>query len=199
MSSALLGLALLVGFLIADRAAQRRDGGRRRWVLPLYGLVVAFAGTEFARWDHGHPDWVLSIGFVGAPIVVIFGGALEGARRWYGWPDLGPAPGRLALVGAFLLAGVLGGQGMKGADVLETTARGHAIARSIRSWRDAHGGALPGTLSEAVPEVVTTRMGSLSPPPFSWDPAKGILSFPVRTGAPLLLDVSDPNATWRAP
>jgi hypothetical protein len=190
---------LLAGFLVADRAAERRGGGRRRWPLLAYAAVVALAGFELSRWDHGHPEWVFALGFVGAPIAVIFGGAAEGVRRWYGWPDFGPVPGRLALVAGALLAGVVAGQQVKAQDVLATMARGRGVAKDVRAWSAAHAGGWPETLEDAVPDAPRTRLGWLAPPPFAFDPATRRLSFPVRTGDRLVLAVDDPAATWTAP
>jgi hypothetical protein len=198
--SALVPAAVLVaGFLVADRLAQRPRGGRRRWPLLAYAALVALAGFELSRWDHGQPDWILALGFVGAPIVVIFGAAAEGVRRWYGWPDFGPVPGRLALVAGALLAGVVVGQKVKADDVEATMVRGRGIAKDVRAWSAAHGGAWPKALEDAVPAAPRTRLGWLAPPAFAFDPATRRLSFPVRTGDPLVLAVDDPEATWKAP
>jgi hypothetical protein len=190
---------LLAGFAAAERLSRRRGGGRRRWPLLAYAAVLAAAGFELSRWDHGQPGWLLPLGFVGAPVIVIFGAAAEGARRWYGWPDFGPVPGRLALAAAALLAGVVAGQRVKDDDVEATMARGRAVARDLRAWSAANAGRWPATLEEAVPDAPRTRLGWLSPPPFAFDPATRRLSFPVRSGAPLVLAADDPSAAWKAP
>jgi hypothetical protein len=63
--------------------------------------VLAFAPSRrrrhgIARYDHGHPD-CSRIGWVGAPVIVIFGAAAAGAPV-VRLADLGPLPGRLALL-----------------------------------------------------------------------------------------------------
>ena len=200
MAAPLLAAILLAAFAGLDALAGRLKGRWRAAPLSLLALALFLAGTEYARFDHGHPDWLLWIGFVGAPVVVIFGGAAWGVRRWYGWPDWGPLPGRLAAVAAALLVGILAGSAAKEGDVAETMRRGEGIAAKVRAWRMAHGGRGPATLEEAVGEdVPRTAMGLAAPPPFAYDPAKPALSFPVRTGTDLVLDLSVPAeaATWR--
>ena len=197
MVTLLLGALLLAGFALAQAGSERLPARARALPLAGYALVLAFLGMEWARHDHGRPEWLLGIGFVGAPLVVIFGGALGGARRWYGWPDLGPAPGRLAAVAAALLVGVLLGSRAKAADVATSRARGEAIASSLRAWRDAHGGRWPTTLEEGAPSAPRTAMGLLAPPSFRYDPAGPRLAFPVSSDRELVLDVASPGA-WTA-
>lgn len=196
MSAATLACLLLAAFLGVELARPRlRPRPLRLLVLGL-ALVVAAGGMEIARWDHGHPDWLLWIGWIGAPVTVIFGGAAAGARRWYGWPDLGPLPGRLALLAGAALVGILLGSQVKLSDVRATLERGEGVRRSIAAWREAHGGAWPARLEEAVPDAPRTRMGWVAPPPFAYDPGTKTLAFPIRTGARVQVDLATPGARW---
>jgi hypothetical protein len=202
--TALLAALLLVVFGALDALGDRLTPRARRIPLVAYGLVLAALGMEWARWDHGRPEWLLWIGWVAAPVVVIFGASLAGARRWYGWPDLGPVPGRLAGVAGALVLGVLLGSRAKASDVESTKARGEAIAHDVRAWRDAHGGRWPSDLAEAVASPPATAMGVVAPPPFRYEREDGRpdaaprLAFPVRTGTDLVRDLGSPEPTWKA-
>jgi hypothetical protein len=176
--------------------APPRAGRGGRAALGVAALGLAAAATELARWDHGAPDAFFAVAFVVAPVVLIFGAAAAGARRWYGWPDLGPLPGRAACLAGAVVAGVLLGVRVGESDVAETQARGARLAREIRAWRDVHG-RWPSRLEEAVEDPPRTRLGALAPPPFRWDAAETTLSFPLARGAALVLDVRDDRATWR--
>lgn len=192
MNAALLAAVLLAAFAAIDGLTQRMKV--LRWApLALYALGLAVAGTEFAGYDHGHPDWLLWIGFVGAPVIVIFGGAAWGVRRWYGWPDFGPVPGRLALVAGALLVGILFGSSRKGADVEESMRRGDAYASALR-LDDG-----PSALLTMGAVYETTAMGLFSPPPFRFDRATGLLSFPIGGGREMTLDYRAPakDAKWK--
>lgn len=195
MNSLLLGILLIAGFATAE-AVRGRGGTVARWG---YAAALAFGAAEIARYDHGHPDWLLWIGYVGAPVVFIFGAAAAGARAVWGWPDLGPMPARLAGAAGAILLGVLAGTALKDGDVAETLRRGDALAERLRAYADAHGGRRPQTLAEATAGAPpATAMGMLAPPPFRW--ADPVLSFPVGRGDELALDVSLPKerAAWKA-
>lgn len=204
MEAAAAGLGLLVLFALAEAPLRRRDaadvGGERRpargAALPLLALaaVLLLAGVELARNDHGLATVVFPVAFVAAPVLVIFGGAAAGARRFYGWPDLGPTPGRLAAVAAALLLGVLVGTRVREADVEASMARGRALAATLAARRAATG-AWPARL-EDVGAPPTTRLGWVAPPPFAWDPSTGRLSFPVSARTRFELDAGTPGAPW---
>lgn len=197
MSAAALGCVLLAAFLALELLRPRLPAPARRLLVLAFALVLVAGGMEIARWDHGHPDWLLWIGWVGAPVIVIFGAAAAGVRRWYGWPDLGPLPGRLALLGAAALVGILVGSQVKPSDVDASVERGDTLRRAIAAWREAHGGAWPARLEEAAPDAPRTRMGWVAPPPFAYDPGTKTLAFPIRTGAEAQVDLATPGAPWK--
>ena len=70
MNSLLLGILLIVAFATAE-AVRGRGGTVARWG---FAAALAFGAAEIARYDHGNPDWLLWIGYVGAPVVFIFTG-----------------------------------------------------------------------------------------------------------------------------
>ena len=193
MSAVLLGALLVVAFA-ATEGVPGRAGTVARGVL---ALVLAFGATEIARYDHGRPEWLLWIGYVGAPVAFIFGAAAAGARAFWGWPDLGPAPARAAALSGAMLLGVLAGTALKDGDVAESMRRGEALAERLRTYAVAHDGRRPAALADATAgEPPRTAMGMLAPPPFRW--ADPVLSFPVGGGDELTLDVSKPKerAAW---
>lgn len=196
MSAAALGCLLLAGFFTLHLAAPAIPARWRKISWIVFAAALAFAAVEYTRFDHGHPDWSLWIGFVGAPVLVIFGGAAEGARRWYGWPDLGPVPGRLAAVAAAVLVGVLVGTQITPSDVELTRERGERLRTAIRAYRDAHDGRWPATLEEAVPSTPTTRMGGFDSPPFRYDAAAHELRFPLGTDREVRNDLAAPKSAW---
>lgn len=198
MSAASLGCLLLAAFFGLELLATRLPKRVRLVPLALFALGLGLCAVEFARYDHGHGDWVLWIAFVFAPVLVIFGGAAAGVRKWYGWPDLGPIPGRLAAVAGALLLGVLVGTQIKSSDVELTRERGEALRRVVLAFRDAHGGAWPATLSEAAPDAPATRMGAFSPPPFAYDAAKHELRFPLSTDREARNDLAAKDSRWDA-
>ena len=67
MSAATLGALLLAGFVAVEGATTHAPGWRRRGPLLAFALLLGFGAIEIARYDHGHGDWLLGIGFVGAP------------------------------------------------------------------------------------------------------------------------------------
>lgn len=195
MVAAAVGAGLLVAFLLAETWGERLPPRARR--LPLLGLaaLLLLAGLELARNDHGLADVVFPVAFVAAPVVVIFGGAAAGARRFYGWPDLGPTPGRLAAVAAALLLGVLAGTRVREADVEVSMARGREVAVALAGRRQGTG-TWPARIADLFPDEPRTRLGWLAPPPFAWDPATARLSFPVTARVALQLDANAPQAPW---
>lgn len=196
MSAASLGCLLLAAFFGLELLSTRLPKRIRLVPLAAYAIGLGFGAVEFARYDHGHGDWTLWIAFVFAPVVVIFGGAAAGVRKWYGWPDFGPIPGRLAAVAGTLLVGVLVGTQIKASDVELTRERGEALRRAVRSYRDAHGGVWPATLAQAAPDAPTTRMGGFAPPPFAYDAAKRELRFPLSADLEARNDLAAEVSTW---
>lgn len=196
MVAAGVGAGLLVLFLLCETWGERLSPRARR--LPLLGLALALllAGLELARNDHGLAAVVFPVAFVAAPIVVIFGGAAAGARRFYGWPDLGPTPGRLAAVAGALLLGVLFGTRVREADVEASMARGRDVAIAL-AWRQQGTGTWPARIADLFPDEPRTRLGWIAPPPFAWDPATARLSFPVTARIAFELDAKAPNAPWK--
>jgi hypothetical protein len=169
-----------------------------RRVLFWVSVVVLFAAAlELARFDQGFHDPFFWGAFVAAPVIVIFGASAAGARRWYGWPDLGPGPGLAAGLATAVVAGALVGQRVHVADVEASMAVGARLAREVREWRDAHGGAWPPRLEDATSPVPRTRLGLVRPPEYRYDPAARTLGFPIGSGAELVLDVERAEATWR--
>src|SRR5688572_2050611 len=169
MATAAAAIGLVVLFLLAETWGERLPARARRLPLVALSAVLFLAALELTRFDHGYRGTVVAIAFVGAPIAVIFCGAAAGARRWYGWPDLGPTPGRIAGVASALLLGVLAGSNVREADVEVSAERGTALRRLLVA-RKLTTGSWPARLSDVADPVPDTRMGMLSPPPFSWDP-----------------------------
>jgi hypothetical protein len=197
MSATVVGLLLLLGFFAFDALGRVLPKRAARLPLLAYGAALALVGLEFGRYDHGRDDWLLGIGFVGAPVLVIFAGSAAGARRWYGWPDLGPVPGRLAICGAALLGGILVGSRVHAADVEASDLRGHEVAQALRSWKAAHA-AWPTTIEQASPDAPPSRMGAVSPPPFAWDGARATLSYRVDARTIRLLEMTQERPEWRS-
>ena len=196
MSAASLGCLLLAMFFGLELLATRLPKRVRVLPLALFALALGLAAVEFARYDHGHGDWTLWIAFVFAPVIVIFGGASAGVRKWYGWPDFGPIPGRLAAVAGALLLGVLVGTQIRTSDVDATRERGEALRRAVITWKDAHAGVWPTTLAEAALDAPNTRMGGFAPPPFAYDAAKHELRFPLSTDLDARNDLTTKASTW---
>lgn len=188
--AALLAAALFLACVLGEALRPRVA-----WI-PMALLVAAlFAGAlELARYDHGHARLLTWVGWVGAPVGAILGGAAWGTRRFYGWPDLGPHPSRVGLASAAVLLGVLVGSSVKRADVEESQARGEALRTAVLAWQAAHGGALPATLDEAAPRAPRTRMGGFDPPSFTLDAAGKAITFPITSHALLRLDLE--RGTW---
>jgi hypothetical protein len=196
MVAALVGAGLLVLFVLAEAWGERLPGRGRRVPLLAYALLLLLAGVELARNDHGLAGIVFPVAFVAAPILVIFGGAAAGVRRFYGWPDLGPTPGRLAAVAAALLVGVLVGTRVREADVEASMGRGREIAIAL-AWRKQGTGTWPARIDDLFPDPPRTRLGWLAPPPFAWDPATARLSFPVTARIAFELDANAPKSPWK--
>jgi|GEM_PF-2404097 len=196
MVAAGVGAGLLVLFLLAETWGERLPARAKR--LPLLGLALLLfvAGLELARNDHGLAELVFPVAFVAAPVLVIFGGAAAGVRRFYGWPDLGPTPGRLAAVAGGLLLGVLFGARVREADVEVSMARGRDVATAL-AWRHEGTGTWPARIADLFPDEPRTRLGWIAPPPFAWDPATTRLSFPVTPRIAFELDARAPKAPWK--
>ena len=198
MAASLTASALLLLFLgatIATDALPRRFA----WA-PILGLsLLAFAAfLEMARYDHGHPEILLRIGAIGAPVVLIFGGAAWGTRRFYGWPDFGRHPPRAALVAAAIVVGVLLGARVWEEDVVESCGRGEALRGRVLAWQAAHEGRWPDALAEAAPDAPRTRLGLLDPPAFEYEAAADgtrAITFPVSAGRDMVLPL--PDGKWR--
>lgn len=198
MSAALAAAALVVLFLAAALWADALPG--RRQLLPpaLLAALCFLVFLELARYDHGYREVLYKIGVLGAPIVLIFAASAWGTRRFYGWPDFGPQPGRAALVCVAILAGVYIGTAFHDQDVEATKVRGNAIAREVRNWRDAHEGRWPAKLEDAVDPVESTRMGGWASPPFTYERTEkgAVLSFPASSRMRLELDLDGDG--WRS-
>ncbi len=196
MSAASLGCLLLATFFGLELLSTRIPKRARLLPHALFALALGVGAVELARYDHGHGDWTLWIAFVFAPVIVIFGGAAAGVRKWYGWPDFGPIPGRLAAVAGTLLVGVLVGTQVKASDVEITRERGEGLRRAVIAWKDAHAGAWPATLAEAATDAPTTRMGGFAPPPFAYDAAKHELRFPLNADLDARNDLAAKDSKW---
>jgi hypothetical protein len=192
VAPAAVTLALSLLFAGAALLADRLPG---RWsaapVLAL-ALLAHLLFVELARHDHGHGEVLVQLGWVLAPLVVIFAGALWGTRRFYGWPDAGPNAGRAAVVAGGVVLGVLVGRSYALADAMESQRRAEAIRAEILAWRDAHGGRWPETLAPAVPRPPRSRMGVLDPPAFEYraTAAGATLRFPLSGGLHRVLDLA---------
>jgi hypothetical protein len=195
-----LPIAAAVAFLLLGLASAwaTRLHGRARLLPPaLLAVLLGLVFLELARFDHGQDRLLFAFGFVGAPVAFIFAASLWGTQRFYGWPDLGPLPGQVAVVCLGVLVGVYVGAQVHAGDVAASCRRGDAIAAKLAKWRAAHG-AWPDALPEAVPDAPATRMGAACPPPYAYeredDGAR--LSFPVGAGRRLVRDLD--GTTWRA-
>jgi hypothetical protein len=177
-----VGLAAL--FLGATLLADVARGAWKAAPVLVLAAVAFWAAVEIARYDHGFTDVLVKVGWVGAPVVLIVCGALWGSRRFYGYPDLGPHPGRAALVALAIVLGVQVGRSLSLGDAAESERRALAIERDVLAWRDGHGGAWPATLAEAAPDAPTSRMGSVRPPPFAYarEGEGATLAFPLSGG-----------------
>lgn len=193
-------LAVLIGvlFVAATCAVAARLPSRLAW-LPILGVGASLFALflELARFDHGYADLLFVGGLVVAPVVLILSVSLWGSRRFYGWPNLGPHPGRVALLCLAVVAGVLVGTNRKREDVAVSKRTAESLRGRLVAWRSAHDGAWPARLEDAVGEVPVTRLGVLAPPPYDYRPAPepARLSFPVSSHLRLVLDLD--SDTWR--
>jgi hypothetical protein len=183
VSDGLLAALLLAAFLTATILG---DALKPRWAwIPMALLTPACAAVflELARYDHGHADLLTWVGFVGAPVCAILGGA---AWRFYGWPDLGPHPSRLALVSAAVLVGVLVGSRVREQDIEVSKAR----AEALRAEWQATG--VREIFHKELPH--RSRMGLIDPPRFALSTdAKGrtVIWFPISARSALALGEDD--------
>ena len=186
VSDGLLAALLLAAFLAATILASALRP-RLAWIPIALVAGACFGGfLELARYDHGHARFLTWVGFVGAPVCAILGGAAWGSRRFYGWPDLGPHPSRLGLVSAAVLLGVLLGSRVREQDIEVSKARAESLRTGsfeFHRWP---------RLTEIVGE--RSRMGLLDPPPFTYskDPkGQSLISFPISSRSALALGMDD--------
>lgn len=197
MSPLMAVTALVVLFAGASLLA---DTLRPRWrpvPLLILGAGVFAVLLELTRWDHGLTDayWMLSL--VVAPIVLIFGGAAWGTRRFYGWPDLGHHPSRAAFVALCMLLGVLVGKQLHEDDVRASQRRAESVRAAVIAWRNAHEGTYPANLADAIDPVPSTALGALAPPPLAYgrdQAGRPLLAIPLRADAWLALDLD--SGAW---
>jgi hypothetical protein len=196
VTGALAFLALVL--LVAGASAWAGRLPRRLAWLPVGGLALLAGalGFETARYDLGEPEAFRGVAWIGAPVVAIFGGALWGSRRFYGWPDLGPLPGHLALVTGGVLLGVILGTSQAGRDLEVSQGRAEALRTTLVAWRDAHGGAWPPRIEEAGASPTRSSMGLLAPPPIEYGERGGrrVLWFKVSGDRVRVLDLA--QARW---
>ena len=86
------------------------------------------------------------------------------------------------------------------ADVAATQEQGEALRARILAWREAHAGAWPATLEQAVPDAPRTRIGGWDPPAFrlvARPEAAPLLRFPFSATRALDLDLGQgPTGAW---
>jgi hypothetical protein len=190
----LLAALLLVPFYGATLAVEKLPP-RVGWIpLALLCAASVLVFHELARYDHGHPDLLFAVGYVGAPVGAILGGASWGTRRFYGWPDLGPHPSRLALWCLTILLAVMLGTRQRADDLLVTKGRAEDLRRQLIAWRDAHAGAWPATLDAVGRDTPRTALGAWDPPPFALRATPAALAFPVSARTAFVLRLDD--GTW---
>jgi hypothetical protein len=184
----LLVAALALVFAGLHGLAARMPPRRRSLPFWAFGVLLGAATFEATRYDHGRGDLLFAVAYVAAPVVAIFGGALWGARRFHGWPDLGPAPGRAAGVAALAMLGVLAGTSMRERDVRATERRAEALREEVVALRAGGGGAWPPALPAGAPR---TRLGWWDPPPFAYEVSgdRATLRFRLSSGRSRALDL----------
>lgn len=188
----LLGVLIVLVLVLAAHSWAERRGSSAPVVL--LALLLGIAAIEFMRFDQGLGDAVFAVAFVAAPIVAIFCGALWGSRRFYGWPDLGPMPGRAAAVSLAILLGVLIGTKIREIwDVPATRERAERVREKLLEWRTSNAGRWPASFAEAEVGAPRTRLGTLRPPWFEYEPSpRGPkILVPMSAGRRMVLDVLD--------
>lgn len=171
------------------------DTLRPRWrpvPMVLLGAALFAIFLELTRFDHGHGQAYWWIGYVFAPVILIFGGAAFGSRRFYGWPDLGATPSRAAFTALCILIGVLVGTNMRATDVTSSRAKAETMRTELLAWRDANGGAFPKQLEDALPSVPRTELGMLAPPPYAYGQdgrGRAVLAIPFGPESWLTIDL----------
>lgn len=190
--SATLGASLiLIAFAAATLIA---DAMPKRWhwiPLAVLGGALFALFTELARYDHGQRGLLFGVGWIGAPLVAIFGGSAWGTRRFYGWPDLGPHPSRAAAMAVCILVGVMTGTKMQADDMRVSQQRAE---RLIPADLEANGYVWSGAYLTSHP----TRMGWFDPP-YYWsgkdEAGHKILAFHMGSDAWRIVDCE--TRAWR--
>lgn len=194
------GLAAVFGILlaVATCVAASRLPKRYAWLPTTFvGVALAFLFFELARFDHGHEDVLFVLGLVVAPLGLILAASLWASRRFYGWPNLGPTPGHVAILCLAVLVGVLAGTNRKREDVAASKRTADAVREHVLAWRSSHDGRWPAQLEDAVDPMPVTSLGVLGPPSYEYlvTPAKARISFLASSSLRLVLDLE--TGTWR--
>lgn len=135
--------------------------------LGLLAVAAGYCFYELARYDLGYPEIVAWIGWLACPIIVIFGASAWGTRRFYGWPNLGPHPGRAAIVAGAIVLGMLAGAD-KHVEDERTTLR---LVREIHAKLEARAkatGHWPASLEAVGHADARSSMGTIDPPPIRY-------------------------------
>lgn len=166
MSLFLFTATLLLLFLAFTLWIEKTPVGG--WIgLGLLAVAAGYCFYELARYDLGYPEVVAWIGWLACPIIVIFGASAWGTRRFYGWPNLGPHPGRAALVAGAIVLGMLAGADQHVEDE-RTTLR---LVREIHAKLEAKAkasGHWPTSLEAVGHADAMSSMGSVEPPPIRY-------------------------------
>ena len=194
------GLAAIFGVLLAVAVcvAAGRLPKRLAWLPVVFvALALALLFFELARFDHGYEDALFGLGFLIAPLGLILAASLWGSRRFYGWPDLGPHPGRVAILCLAVLVGVLAGTNRKREDVATSQQTAESVRTQVLAWRDAHEGRWPAHLADVVTPLPVTSLGVLGPPSYEYvvTPDDARISFLASSSRRLVLDLD--TGTWR--
>jgi hypothetical protein len=160
-------------------------------------VLLGLAAFDLARYDHGLGDAVFAVAWVGAPVAAIFAGALWGTRRLYGWPDLGPLPGRVAASAVAILVGFFIGTRIADIhDIPESKRIAEGLRNRVVSWRSDNAGQWPDSLDDAGFREVKSAMGTVMPPPIGYEREGGgaVLVVPLSRGKRLVLDLE--TGSW---
>ena len=194
------GLAAIFFLLLAFAVCVVASGLPKRlaWLpVVLVALVLALLFFELARFDHGYEDALFVLGFLVAPLGLILAASLWGSRRFYGWPDLGPHPGRVTILCLAVLVGVLVGTNRKREDVAASQQTAESIRTQVLAWRDTHEGRWPANLEDVVVPLPVTSLGVLGPPAYEFGVRQedARISFLASSSLRLVLDLD--TGTWR--
>lgn len=188
LAASVIAILFASATLFADRLPEKR-----RWIpVTLLALVLGFCFFELARHDHGHTRVLSLMGWIVAPLVLIFGGASWGTRRFYGWPDFGPHPSRAAVVALGILLGVLWGSNAQLQDLRASQRTAETLREQILAFRSANADQWPASLGLVADPVPTTSMGMLAPPPFRYGrdvQGKTVLAIPLGGTGHMQLDL----------